>query len=291
MWTVPPESPESNALAAIAALSDGPPVEPAWRVTVNFHPDRTVGDSSLLEVLAKDGVLRSQFETRTSNGGLTAFEGGDRWRWESRIFSGAYDLESASRRPKYGALNYQRRSVGASPRFGSSYFRLGAHVLQRTTFCYPDSVFEPRCFGNASHMGLIKACDSDHRDALDRYIEAHVHGPVNLSEDVEALVLDPCHVGTRVEADALTLPVRVEWHSGFRVAIDTVHQFPDYRGQRYVELAATLAVDGWLTPVIIGTAAASGQYANDDLKKVWHYLARFAEIKNDSNNQSTGPEA
>lgn len=291
MWTVPPDSPESNALSAIAALSDGPPIEPAWRVTVNFHPDRTVGDSSLLKVLAKDGVLRSQFETRTSNGGLTAFEGGDRWRWESRIFSGAYDPEPAARRPKYGALNYQGRSVGAAPRFGSSYFRLADHVLQRTTFCYPDSVFEPRLFGNAFHMGLIKECDSDHCDDLDRYIEAHVHGPLNLSEDVEALVLDPCYAGTSVEADALMLPVPVEWHSGFRVAIDTVCQFPNYRGQRYVDLAATLAVDGWLTPAIIGKASASAQFPYDDLKKVWHYLARFAEIWEDSHDQSTEPQA
>jgi hypothetical protein len=142
-------------------------------------------------------------------------------------------------------------------------------------------VFEPKRFGNASHMGLIEACESDHCDDLDRYIEAHVHGPVDLSKDVEALVLDSCYLGTDVEADAMALPVRVESHSGFRVAIDVVYQFPVYRGQRVVELAETLAVDGWLTPAIIGSAAASHQYANDDLKKVWHYVARFAKIDHD----------
>ncbi|MCA9107264.1 MAG: DUF3626 domain-containing protein [Planctomycetales bacterium] len=287
MWTVPPESPESKAIKAVASRSDGPPIAPTWRVTVNFHPDRVFGDASLLAALAKDGFLRSQFETRTSNGGLTAFEGGDRWRWESRIFSGAYDRESACRRPKYGALNYQLRAVGASPRFGSSHFRLKAHVLQRTTFCYPDSVFEPRRFGNASCMGLIEVCDSDQCDDLDRYIEAHVHGPVDLSKDVEALVLDSCYAGTRVEADALTLPVPIEWHSGFRVAIDVVKQFPEYRGQRYVDLAGALAVDGWLTPSVIGSASWTGKYANDDLKKVWHYLARFSQIEDDRTPQLT----
>lgn len=275
MWTPLPGSPEANALSAIAKCAVGPSLEPTLRVTVNFHPDRKFGDLSLLEVLATDGVLRSQFETRTSNGGLTAFEGGARWQWESRMFSGAYDIASPSLRPKYGALNHRRRSVGGSPRFGSSHFRLAAHVLQRTTFCYPDSFFEPQHFGNASHMGLIKMCDSDACDELDRYIEAHVHGPVSLSQDVEALVLDPCFLGTQVEADALRLPVRVEWHSGFRVSIDTVRQFPEYRGQRFVDLAATLAIDGWITPAAIGIAAASGQYSHDDLKKVWHYVARF----------------
>lgn len=125
-------------------------------------------------------------------------------------------------------------------------------------------------------MGLVDACESDNCDALDRYIEAHVHGPVYLSRDVEALVLDECYRGTQVSVDAMKLPVRVEWHSGFRVSVDTIRQFPDYRGQAIVELADTLAVDGWITPAIIGTAVASGKYSYDDLKKVWHYVARFA---------------
>lgn len=278
MWTPLPESAEFNALSAIAGCVFGPPLDPTFRVTVNFHPDRKAGDLSLLQALATDGVLRSQFETRTSNGGLSAFEGGARWRWESRIFSGAYDIESPSRRPKYGALNHRRRSVGGSPRFGSSHFRLASHVLQRTTFCYPDSFFEPTYFGNASHMGLIDACESDDCDEIDRYIEAHVHGPLCLSQDVEALVLDRCYHGTQVSVDAMKLPVRVEWHSGFRVSVDTILEFPEYRGKKILELAVTLAVDGWITPAIIGMAAASEEYSYDDLKKAWHYVARFAIV-------------
>jgi len=50
-----------------------------------------VGGATVLEHLARDGVYRSQFETGTSNGGLTAHPGGDRWRWEQRIFGHAYD--------------------------------------------------------------------------------------------------------------------------------------------------------------------------------------------------------
>lgn len=276
MWTPPPDSPEDRALSAIARFASGPSLDPTFRVTVNFHPNRNVGNLSLLQVLAKDGVLRSQFETQTSNGGLTAFEGGARWQWESRIFSGAYDTESPSRRPKYGALNYRGRSVGGSPRFGSSHFRLAPHVLLRTTFCYPDSFFEPMHFGNVSNMGLIVKCESDDCDELDRYIEAHVHGPVSLLRDVEALVLDECYRGTQVSVDAMNLPVHTEWHSGFRVSVDTISQFPDYRGQKIVELADTLAVDGCITPAIIDSAAVSGIYPYDDLKKVWHYVARFA---------------
>ena len=43
----------------------------------------------MLGSIAEEGYYRSQFETGTSNGGLTAHEGGDRWRWESRMFAGA----------------------------------------------------------------------------------------------------------------------------------------------------------------------------------------------------------
>ncbi|WP_326827032.1 DUF3626 domain-containing protein [Streptosporangium sp. NBC_01756] len=50
-----------------------------------------MGEPAILERLAKDGAYLSQFVTGTGNGGLTAHPGGDRWRWESRIFGSAYD--------------------------------------------------------------------------------------------------------------------------------------------------------------------------------------------------------
>jgi Protein of unknown function (DUF3626) len=89
--------------------------------------------------LAADGVYQSQFVTGTSNCGLTAHSGGDRWRQESRIFAGAYDDVTAVERPVYGALNFGGNPAGGAPRFGSSYFRLTAGTLARATFCYPDS--------------------------------------------------------------------------------------------------------------------------------------------------------
>ena len=83
---------------------------------MHFHPDRLVAGLPILEVMAREGLYRSQFETGTSNAGLTAYHGGDRWRWESRIFAGAYDEAVASERPKYGSLNFRLRLVGGSPR-------------------------------------------------------------------------------------------------------------------------------------------------------------------------------
>ncbi|WP_067181741.1 DUF3626 domain-containing protein [Microtetraspora niveoalba] len=269
------ESPQERALRHVAALSSGGPLNPRTRVTLNFHPDRPAGDRPILLELADDGHYRSQFVTGTSNGGLTAYPGGDRWRWESRIFGGAYDHAPAHHRPVYGALNFRGRPTGAAPRFGSSHLRLTPEALSRATFCYPDSFFEPSAFGVATRMALIELAEADDRDALDDYVEAQVHGPVRLDRDVEALVLDPSYRGTAVHRAAERLPCPVEWHAGFRLSVDRLRREPDYRGQEYVDLGAEIAVDGRLDPQIIGDAARTGRYDPQALKKVWHCVARF----------------
>lgn len=272
----PEGTPDAARLAVeyVAARSAGAPIDETLRVTLNFHPDR--GEPPILASLASAGVYQSQFVTGTSNGGLTAHPGGDRWRWESRIFGGAYDGTAAHDRPVYGALNFRRKPVGAAPRFGSAYFVLGAQTLGRATFCYPDSAAEPTDFGVASAMGLIGMALADtEADALDDYIEAQVHGPVRLAADIEALVLDPCYQGTEVEELAAPLPCRVRWHPGFRLKLEEMARHLDYRGPEFIELAREIAPDGLLTPRVIGEAAATGKYDPQSLKRVWHYVARF----------------
>ncbi len=269
------EGPAWRALRHVAARSSGEPLADDLRVTLNFHPDRAVDGELVLAALARAGVYRSQFETRTGNGGLTAYPGGDRWRWESRIFGGAYDEAPAAARPKYGALNFRRKPAGGAPRFGSAHLRLNSKTLHRTTFCYPDSVFEPEHFGVAERMALIERALADDRDALDDYVEAQVHGSVRLDRDVEALVLAPCFRGTEVEAIAHALPCAVEWHHGFRLSTDELRKHPEYRGQHIVDLALLLAVDGHIDARILGEAARSGAYDEQALKRVWHYVARF----------------
>lgn len=220
----------------------------------------------------------SEFEEHLSNGGLTAHPGGERWRWESRIFGGAYDEASAGTRPVYGALNFRRKPIGAAPRFGSAHFRLTSEVLSRTTFCYPDSVFEPANFGVAAKLSLIELAEADQQDPLDDYVEAQVHGPVRLDHDVEALVLDPSFRGTAVEVAAERLPCRLEWHTGFRLSVAELRRHPTFRGQRSVDLGTELAVDGWLTPRLIDAAMTLEKYDPQHLKHVWHHLARFGTL-------------
>ncbi|MYT68772.1 MULTISPECIES: DUF3626 domain-containing protein [unclassified Streptomyces] len=264
-----------RALGHVAGLSSGSPVDPASRVTLNFHPDRLLNGTPILDAMVQDGVYRSQFVTGTSNGGLTAHPGGDRWRWESRIFDGAYDEAPAHERPVYGALNFRRKPVGGAPRFGSAHFRLAAATLARTTFCYPDSFLEPSDFGVAARMGLVELALADRQDDLDDYIEAQVHGEVRPDRHMEALVLDPCYRGTDVEAAALRLGCPVEWHPGFRLTVQELRRHPGYRGQEYVDLGARIAVDGVLDPRIVGDAARTGRHDPQAVKKVWHLLARF----------------
>ena len=75
-------------------------------LTINFHPDRLLADGrSVARALDQDGVYRSQFETSISNGGLTAYPGGDRDRWERALFAGAYHGPEvrAAERPRTAA--------------------------------------------------------------------------------------------------------------------------------------------------------------------------------------------
>ena len=276
-WSPPPGSPQEQAIAHVAARSQGGALDSTHRVTINFHPGRLHRGVPLLRVLAEDGEYRSQFETGTGNGGLSAFRGGDRWNWETHLFGGAYDSASVTERPKVGALNFRRRATGAAPRFGSAHLRLRPGVASRATFCFPDSCFVPSAFGTAERMSLIALAAAEEQDRLDDYIEAHVHGPLRLATDVEALVLDPSFRDTEVEAFARQLPCAIEWHAGFRLHVDEMAQHPSYRGPEYVALGQSLAVEGWLTPPILELAVRAERHHPQDIKKVWHYLARFGD--------------
>jgi hypothetical protein len=166
--------------------------------------------------------------------------------------------------------------AGGSPRFGSAYLRLAAHTLAETTFCYPDSFCEPQDFGVPSRLSvLIALAEADDKDPLDDYIEAQVHGVVDLTRDAEALVLDPCYRGTPVETAAKSLGCPVEWHYGFALTTAELRRHPGYRGAEFVDLGAALARDGRLDARIIGDASRTGRYDEQALKRVWHYIARF----------------
>lgn len=275
-----------QAVAHVDARCSGDPLDRSLWLTLNFHPDRSVGGVEILDALAGDGTYRSQFETGTSNGGLTAHRGGDRWLWEQRLFAGAYDDAPASERPKYGALDHRRRPLGGAPRFGSAHFRLREHMLDRATYCFPDSAFDPAHFATARHFDLLPLAaahdraleldpdDEDH-DPLDGYVEAQIHGRVLLADDVEALVLDPCYRGTDVEARARRLPVPVEWHEGRVLDLATLDAHEDYRGPAPVAVGHDIVRAGVIDARVIGEAVRSGRYEMQPLKQLWHLTAQW----------------
>lgn len=277
-------TPEATPTPSIVSIlnhvrekSEGEPLLGDVPITINFHPDALHQGRWVIEALGQEGIYRSQFETGISNGGLTAYPGGDRWLWEREIFGSAYDEVDPTVRPKYGALNYLNRVTGGSPRFGSAHLRLRPHVLARTTFCYPDSCYSPAHFGVADRMGLVALAEQRRpsTDVLDDYVEAHIHGPLVLTEDVEAMVLDPSYQGTEIEAIAETLTCPVEWHPGFRMPASRVADCVAYRGQAFADLANSLMKDGFLTPRDIGLARRNGLADWQSLKRVWHCVAKF----------------
>lgn len=250
-------------------------------VDVHFHPDRaTVSGRRVLEALVADGRWRTQFETATSNGGLTAFTGGDRERWESRLFDGAYDDSAPGARPAYGALRRDADAYGAAPRFGSAHLRLRSSVLGRSTLCYPDSVFEPAAVGTIDAAGVVlDALDAVQLDdPLDRYIEVHVHGGVRLEEDVEALVLDPSFRGGAIAETALRGGLAVEWHPGYALQPDGIARHADYRGPEIAATAIRVAAGRPLTPAMLGEARRAGSVDPQTAKRMWHLLAAFGRL-------------
>lgn len=304
------------------------------RLTLNFHPDRLLADGrTVAGALADEGIYRSQFETRISNGGLTAYPGGDRDRWEESLFGGAYQTPGVrpADRPKYGGLNLLDHPDGACPRFGSCHLRLRPEVLARATFCFGDShlgprdlgtveVFEPvlavlvaATEGTGTSLGrpgmdtvaLVRELLRRREDvawspgaagrALDDYIEAQVHGDLDLGRDVEAVVVDPSFRGTEAGETLAGIARRhgfaLCWHRGFVLPVDEID--PEFRGPAIPPLAARVHAEfarpgDPVDAALIGRAAASvvreperwadrgpTEVTLQHLKQLWHVLVRF----------------
>ena len=149
-------------------------------------------------------------------------------------------------------------------------------ICLEPTYCYPDSFFEPEYFAVSETLDtLINMAMSSSADLLDDYIEAHIHGTISLKDDVERLVLDPVFRATEIEQYALELGVPIHWHRGYQLSIETMRQYPDYRGVQFIEMARDIAQDGMIDARLLGLAVTERHFEEQDIKKVWHYLARF----------------
>lgn len=287
---------------------------------------------SVAEGLLEQGVYKSQFETLLSNGSVTAYPGGARDRWEERMFGGAYQLSetTAKERPKYGALDLMHHADGPAPRFGSCYFLLAPAVSRRCTYTYLDSHQDPKEKGTYEEFELILAAllkdaffadfaigeknvtprkwidhvlanfgkpypDPANKEAnrnLNHYIEAQVHGDIDLERDADTLVADPSFQGTptgrTLEQLCRRYSIRLYWHMGFVLPANDVP--PDFRGPSMPSLAKRVARDGCIDASRIGAAASDlkrdpaswsdrGDYGEvlQELKLLWHVLVRYGK--------------
>lgn len=175
-------------------------------IALQFHPDWPYEGQMVFEGMAETGQYRSQFQTGISNGGMTALTG-DRCRWESRLCGGRYDRSPNHERPVYGAVDLGDPR-GPASRFGSAFVRLRPEVGEQATFCYPDSAFEPDRISHESDVAsLVARMRNASADALDRYVEAHVHGGVVEIDHGDNTVC----VSEILECDASSRRLRLTW--------------------------------------------------------------------------------
>lgn len=302
------------------------------RIAVHFHPERiTNTGSTVAEGLHKEGKCLTQFETGISSGSPTGFAGGVRDEWERNFFGGRYHGVDAnySERPKYGALMLASYPDGPAPRFGSSYLVLYPAVNKRSTYTFGgnqddlawkrtgswdhlDAIFLPilKKYQEAgavlgSHgmsigalLDLLKAgslrsiSGSELSNALDSYVEAQIHGPISLQEDVQKLVIDRSLSGTEIETMleqlALDYSIELEWYDGYAAHIEELPA--QFRGYRIDRLMRRIAPDGKLTAAKIGAASNAfhqqpNHWAewNDGgegltyFRRVWHALVYYGQ--------------
>lgn len=311
------------ALVRLAAHGLGPDADDlaarmrhSGRLTLNFHPDRIDRHGrTVASGLLADGRYRNQYETGISNGGRSAVDGGSRPSWETQLFGTL--AADVTERPIYGAFDITCDPHGGSPRFGSSFLVLHSRCMERATFCMGDSHVGPTDVGTIDELTPVLAGLADDAatgDGLDRglsigdlrraisgpvarparsldgYIEAQVHGGVDLATDVVELVLDPSFGGTDVEADLTTAAERhgfaVRHHRGSELARDDVPS--DFRGAAMPGLAHGAARhDGMVDAAAIGRAISTEPFSPplphgdpDDsprqrYKQLWHCVLRF----------------
>ena len=277
---------QTRALQAVQqrGLARNAPAPALAPIHIHFHPDWLVGGDIVIAHLARSGRYTSQFESGSSNGSYSPAPGGQRWQWEHAHFGGAYDEVAAHERPVYGAVDVgalgyaQPAGHGAAPRFGSAWLALHPATAARSSFCDPDSYWQPQ------HTGLWPQMDWQQLqclvlpDPLDHYVEAHIHGGLLLARDVAAIVLDPCFADTPIHTAAQHCGTPVRWHAGYQLAAHQLDNAAQYRGPPVADalrdMLARFATHA-LTPAHLGQAQASGQYDGQTLKKAWHCMAHL----------------
>jgi hypothetical protein len=189
--------------------------------------------------ILEDGVMRNQFETRTSGGWIEPIKGGMRDKWESNIFGKVYQenedyknlrnddyfpSDVASERPLYGYINTMA-NPDIDKRYGEVTFVMKPEVSDRVTFGLGDS--DSISAGRAEDGAVFT---KEHPVKLiDRIIATSRNRP-DLKEYVDDLL-----AGKSFD-DLRTHPyVEVQFHGGIDIARDVEKIKIPKRGYDFVK--------------------------------------------------------
>ena len=157
--------------------------------------------SKTLPSLLRDRYYRNMFEVQTSNGSNSIIK---RKEWEDRLFGGAYHEVHPRDRVKYGYLYGLTRNRLT---YGDCLLVLKDHVKSRCTYTVGDSSQESSVA--YSYDDMIHLLSSRHAQyqthqstwkfkwQYDEYIEVQIHGPIDLTNDVELLILNETYQSDR----------------------------------------------------------------------------------------------
>ncbi len=233
-------------------------------LTINIDPDKSLkieakdtstnaaGDEfsvkvdrslTVIDALCIDPMYRNQYETGISSGwGVSSASIGCD-KWENRLFGGDYHQGPmvAHDRPKYGAMNIGLTAAGPASTYGSCYLIAKPGLRERTTFTATDSsqarsrddvgtaqAFEHIIARMPDQMlkNLMASATDGTRSlaACNSYVEAQIHGPIEFSKDIAAVVIAEKFFDTPYHGKLLNFAklygLDVRWHLPDNTVVD-----------------------------------------------------------------------
>lgn len=165
--------------------------------------------TNILKNLAEETYIKNAYESKSKGDSYLK----TRTIWENNLFNNLYETADHADKPKYASINLTNNPKGVDSlrRYGSSYIVYKNIIKHRTTFIFGDTCVMDlhiatfkyfahilNYYANDPNMitliyDIIKIANniikySSH--SISPYIDAQIHGPVNIDEDIESINID-----------------------------------------------------------------------------------------------------